>query len=86
MYAPFLWAFHAAETLEPMALVLKKKTLPYPPEASTTACAAWRSNSPVIRLRAMMPRHFPSTMTTSIISWRVNISTLPFEICRLSAE
>ena len=69
-----------------MALVLKKNTLPYPPEASTTACALWRSISPVTKFLAMMPRAFPSTKTTSIISWRLYIFTLPLEIWRLKAE
>ena len=68
MNAPFLWAFQAAVTLDPMALVERKKTLPYPPEAMTTAWALWRSISPVTKLRAMIPLAFPSTFTRSSIS------------------
>ena len=43
------------------------------------------SNSPVNKLRAIIPRAFPSTLTTSSISWRLYILQEPALIWRLNA-
>ena len=40
--APFRWARQMAVALDALAFVDRKKTLPYPPVHSTTACPEWR--------------------------------------------
>ena len=69
--APRLCARHAAVTLLALALVERKKTLPYPPVASTTACAEYERTAPVMRSRVTMPTARPSFTTRSSISVRV---------------
>jgi len=80
--APLRCARHVAVTLQPMALVERKKTLPYPPVARTTASARWVSMSPVTMSRATMPRARPSTTINSSISCRENSVTVPAATCR----
>src|SRR5688572_32236815 len=61
--APRRYARQIAVTLAPFAFVDRKKTLLYPPVASTTACAAHDSIAPDTRSRVTMPRARPSTST-----------------------
>ena len=83
--APRLCARHAAVTLDALALVERKKTLPYPPVASTTAWAENGVIAPVTRCRATTPQARPSFTTRSSISVRVWSSTLPRCTWRASA-
>ena len=78
-------ARQVAVTLHPMALVERKKTLPYPPVASSTASPACAATSPLTMSRVTMPLAWPSTTTRSSISVRGYIFTPPAAISFSSA-
>ena len=69
--APFLCARQVAVTLQALAFVDRKYTLPYPPVHSSTAWAEWALISPERRSRTVMPAARPSCTTTSSISMRL---------------
>ena len=74
-----------AVAFEYLALVDRKKTLEYPPVASTTAWAECDVISPVTMSRTTMPAARPSFTTTSSSSVRGKSVTPPVSTWRMSA-